>query len=167
MSADQSTNPSAAIFVVVYVSYSYYRYHENVGAAVDFESAKAIAQRESVEKGSRGHALPIVESYTESAALDSLETGHIWIEVFSQNTEGLSSTGGSEILAAKYKELAEWIMEAAPVLESACCIALDAHPDNVFKMPGCQALLETCPIEFFGMPHLISQNALGQTAETE
>jgi hypothetical protein len=87
MSADQSTNQSAAIFVVVYVSYSYYRYQENVGAASDFESAKVIAQRESVDKGSRTHALPIVESYEESAALDSLETGHIWIEVFSQNTE--------------------------------------------------------------------------------
>jgi hypothetical protein len=77
----------SAIFVIVHVSYDYFRFQDNLGAAADFETAKAIAERESVERGSRGDALPIIEIADESFAMDSPETRHIWIEVFSQNTK--------------------------------------------------------------------------------
>jgi hypothetical protein len=71
-----------------------------------------------------------------------------------------------EILAAEYKTLAEWITDAAPVLESACCLALEADTDNVSKMPGCQALMETCPVPFVRMTHLISHNSEGLASTT-
>jgi hypothetical protein len=86
-----------------------------------------------------------------------------WMAVASpmcQHCEGTEDVNfaAARILAAEYKKLAEWITDAAPVLESACCLALEADTDNVFKMPGCQALMETCPVPFVRMPHLISHN---------
>jgi hypothetical protein len=75
-----------AIFVIVHVFYGCYRFQDNLGAATDFETAKAFAEQESTERGSRGEPLPIMESPAESFAMDSSEIRHIWIEVFSPNT---------------------------------------------------------------------------------
>ena len=81
---------TGAIFVIVHVSYDYYyRVQDNLGAATDFETAKAIAARESVERGSPSDALPIIEIAEESFDMDFPETRHIWIEVFSQNHRGI------------------------------------------------------------------------------
>jgi hypothetical protein len=75
------------IFVIVEVTYDHYRFQENRGAATDIETARAIAARESVERGWRDDVLPILESADQSRDLDYQETPHIWIEVFhSENT---------------------------------------------------------------------------------
>ncbi len=55
-------------------------------------------------------------------------------------------------------KLREWILAAAPVMESAICIAIEERPDRIGEIPGCQALMETCPLEWERMPHL-RQNA--------
>ena len=103
METDQSTNQSPApdspavadcpapvcspIFVIVEVTYDYYRFQENRGAATDIETARDIAAREAEKLKRGGEPLPILESAGESGNMDSPETCHIWIEVFhSENT---------------------------------------------------------------------------------
>ena len=51
-------------------------------------------------------------------------------------------------------KLREWILAAAPVMESAICIAIEERPDRIGEIPGCQAIMETCPLEWEPMPHL-------------
>lgn len=68
---------SATIFVVVDVTYDYYRFQANVGATTDLEQARKIAahyaQRDS---------LPIIEDGEVSKSMDDPESPHLWIERF-------------------------------------------------------------------------------------
>ena len=62
------------------------------------------------------------------------------------------------IIASEYRKLREWIALAAPVMESACCIAIEENVDRLDEIAGCQGIMETCPIEWERLPHL-RQNA--------
>jgi hypothetical protein len=82
--AGSSLSACSAVFVVVMVSYDYYRFQDNLGATTDLDAARAIAARESESRGYDG-PLPIIEDAVQSSNMDSPETRHIWIEVFLQN----------------------------------------------------------------------------------
>jgi hypothetical protein len=60
-----------------------------------------------------------------------------------------------ERLEADRNELTSWLKEAVPVMESACCIVAEISPARLGEIEGCRALLETCPVEWERMPHLI------------
>jgi hypothetical protein len=64
----------------------------------------------------------------------------------------------ARIIAAEYRKLHEWIELAAPVMESACCIAIEENVDRLDEIAGCQGIMETCPVEWERLPHL-RQNA--------
>jgi hypothetical protein len=86
-----------------------------------------------------------------------------WMAVASpmcQHCEGTEDVNfaAARILAAEYKRLSAWIKDAAPVLESACCALLEENMSRIDEIPGCQAIMEMCPVEFVRMPHLISHN---------
>ena len=51
-------------------------------------------------------------------------------------------------------KLRQWIREAAPVMESAICIAIEESPDRISEIAGCQAIMESCPLEWESLPHL-------------
>lgn len=65
----------------------------------------------------------------------------------------------AEKMQAERDEMREWIKNAAPVFESACCIVIEERVDRIGEIQGCQAILETCPVDFVRMPHLILENA--------
>lgn len=77
----------ATIFVIVEVTYDYYRFQENRGAATDIETARAIAAEQAVIRGYRDEALPVIEESVESSGCDYSERAHIWIERWPQNAE--------------------------------------------------------------------------------
>ena len=68
----------SAIYVIVDVSYDYYRFQENVGAATDLNEARRAA--EAYVKNTWPHNLPIVEDAQQSKSMDDSEAGHVWIE---------------------------------------------------------------------------------------
>ena len=84
MNSDNEQLPPAAIFVIVLVSYDFYRFQYNLGATASLETAREIAAMES-GKGEYGGDLPIIEDAVQSQAMDAPETSHIWIESFPQN----------------------------------------------------------------------------------
>lgn len=63
------------------------------------------------------------------------------------------------------RRLREWIALAAPVMESACCIAIEENVDRLDEIAGCQGIMETCPIEWERMPHLSLKGQLAPLAE--
>ena len=79
-----SETPCSAIFVIVLVSYDYYRFQDNLGATASLETAREIAAREAKERG-YVFDLPVIEDAGKSQDMDSPETRHIWIESFPQN----------------------------------------------------------------------------------
>jgi hypothetical protein len=77
--------PCSTIFVIVWASYSNYRFQDNLGAATSLEAAREIATREAKQRGCGGH-LPVIEDAEKSQDMDLTETPHIWIEAFPANT---------------------------------------------------------------------------------
>lgn len=76
----------SSLFVIVHVTYDYYRYQFNIGASTDIDTARKIAINYKKEKEYDGEPpLPIIEDKDKSSDMDSPETNHIWIEVFPQN----------------------------------------------------------------------------------
>lgn len=54
--------------------------------------------------------------------------------------------------------LKNWIRKAAPMLETACCIAFDKSEDHFnIDLEGCRGLLETCPIDFERDPEAFAE----------
>jgi hypothetical protein len=52
--------------------------------------------------------------------------------------------------------LESWIATAAPVMESACCIAIEENVSRFDEIAGCQGIIETCPVEFEKMLHVLN-----------
>ena len=70
-----------AIYVVVDVSYDYYRFQQNLGAFTGFDAANKFAeQRAALSK------LTVLYTDAESKAMDHSEASHIWIEKFENET---------------------------------------------------------------------------------
>lgn len=67
---------SDTIFVVVLVTYDYYRFQTNLAATRSFEQALQIANR------STHGEFPVIWCAQESASMDDREKSHIWIEAF-------------------------------------------------------------------------------------
>lgn len=65
--------------------------------------------------------------------------------------EALALAGKLEM---ERNEARAWIKRAAPVMESAICIAMEVAPDRIWELPDCRGIMETCPIEWARMPHL-------------
>jgi len=65
------------IYVVVDVSYDYYRFQDNVFATTDIEQARRFAADYS--KGV-GINMPVIESEDISKSLTNSEARHVWIE---------------------------------------------------------------------------------------
>jgi hypothetical protein len=59
-------------------------------------------------------------------------------------------------LERERNELVAWLKEAVPVMESACCIVAEISPARLGEIEGCRALLETCPVKWERMPHLLT-----------
>jgi hypothetical protein len=75
------------IYVVVFVSYDYYRFQENVGATLDIESARKIAEdlRESPRHIGNSEYYPyrdlqVIEDPALSFGQSSDERNHFFIE---------------------------------------------------------------------------------------
>jgi hypothetical protein len=51
-------------------------------------------------------------------------------------------------LRERVAELESWIATAAPVMESACCIAIEENVSRLGEIAGCRGIIETCPVEF-------------------
>lgn len=70
------------VYVVVSVSYDYYRFQENFYASTDIEQARAYAgelsEKQTYSFGE--HNIPIIEDEEKSYSLDEQETRHVWIE---------------------------------------------------------------------------------------
>lgn len=67
------------IFVIVKVSYDYYRFQENLGATASLEEARLIASTNASRPNSK-HSLRVVECRLESEEMDTPEICHILIE---------------------------------------------------------------------------------------
>ena len=61
----------------------------------------------------------------------------------------------AETLERERDALRKWIMQAAPVMESAICIAIEENVGRIGEIPGCQALMEQCPLDWVRMDHII------------
>lgn len=42
----------------------------------------------------------------------------------------------------------EWILLAAPMLSTACCIVIEEAVGRLSEIEGCRGLLELCPVDF-------------------
>lgn len=84
---------------------------------------------------------------------DTPESDQNSIEWDRANTAGCSHEFARR-LERERDEAREWIKQAAPVMESACCIAIEENIDRLDEIAGCQGLLESCPVEWERMPHL-------------
>jgi len=73
----RESRPIRLIYVVVHVSYDYYRFQENLGAAAAIKDARRIAKE---QVSSLKMNLPVIESEDESRKQDNAEGQHIWIE---------------------------------------------------------------------------------------
>jgi hypothetical protein len=84
---------TTTIYVVVNVSYDYYRFQENVGAALDIETARNIAKAFRDKPKQIGKSLhyfnrnlEIVEDHDESwGQFRDRERNHIFIETHTQH----------------------------------------------------------------------------------
>ncbi len=72
------------IYVIVYVSYDYYRFQENLFATTDLEAAREFAKDQAVRIANQQHEslLPLTEDKAESENFDTTERRHIYIESF-------------------------------------------------------------------------------------
>jgi hypothetical protein len=50
-------------------------------------------------------------------------------------------------LRERVAELESWIATAAPVFESACCIAIKDDAYRFHEIAGCRGIIESCPVE--------------------
>jgi len=66
------------IYVIVSVTYDYYRFQENIGATTDFSEAKRIAE-EYAKKAEIGDVITDAE---HSRNMGEKEARHVWIEEF-------------------------------------------------------------------------------------
>lgn len=69
------------IFVVVLVTYDYYRFQTNLAATRSFDQALQIAKAEAGKRSAHGE-FTVTWSAEESANMDDQEKRHIWIEAF-------------------------------------------------------------------------------------
>lgn len=73
-------------YVIVLVTYDYYRFQENLAVTTQLDHAMAIAKSE-VEKRKRTGLLPIIQHAEISSNMDMEEDQHIWI----QELEGVAA----------------------------------------------------------------------------
>jgi hypothetical protein len=76
------------IYVVVNVTYDYYRFQTNLGAFTDLQQACDYAMKYAKSKqlttanGFTYPLLQITKDPLESEAFDEMEENHIWIQIF-------------------------------------------------------------------------------------
>lgn len=87
------------------------------------------------------------------------ETDAVWKKHSGTNaelaTDAIALCGKLE---RERNKLREWILAAAPVMESAICIAIQENVGRISEIPGCQAIMEQCPLEWERMAHLLTEN---------
>jgi hypothetical protein len=71
----EHTRSTKRIYVVVAVSYDYYRFQDNLVATTSKQTAEKIAAK-------KANGRPIARTVTQSKAYDDGETPHIYIETF-------------------------------------------------------------------------------------
>lgn len=64
------------IYVIVLVTYDYYRFQENLGASTSLKKARAMANNQAKERD----GIPVIEDAEKSQAMRHNEEHHIWIE---------------------------------------------------------------------------------------
>ena len=77
----------SAIYVIVRVTYDYFRYQDNEGASADLDEARKIARAAAVRCARDDDPWRVIESEEESRSLDDAETAHIWIEYWPNNVK--------------------------------------------------------------------------------
>jgi hypothetical protein len=68
------------VFVIIHVTYDWYRFQNNRAVALTMKSAQDQAEHYRAKRHPRDHDMPIVATREESASFDQPETEHIYIE---------------------------------------------------------------------------------------
>jgi hypothetical protein len=55
-------------------------------------------------------------------------------------------------IAEELNKLRDWIVSAAPILNTASCIVVEDSPGRIDEIAGCRAIIETCPVDWQNTP---------------
>lgn len=72
-------------------------------------------------------------------------------ESMEMRIDHISQAHAKSRLLDEVKFMVGWIKQAAPLLQHAACIAVDAY--RVDEVEGIRAVVELCPVEFTPLPH--------------